>query len=361
MSDLRLFLTFFLSALPMGSLCAQPGSELLGTWRSTEPGDSQEVLTFESGGTLRVDRTTVRYEVDGKKLRLVGDSGTVHGTWRVASGELIVTLELEEQGKHTARYRKDDPTLRVGRVSFTAPAAWTVARETEAGALLNPGFAPTDTLDALILVVHGHRHDRERGLGVTELVRGRLAELASELRKQAISIDLAAASMRLAKTAAGDGIVLESEGLANGDRKVSVWLGATSDTTGFAAVIGVLVSERVREFVPKLERLHASMRLQSPSVVVHPLAGAEFGRATFGSGGNSLTTTYAFLGDGSVVRRTMFSSSIGGSDRSERGTWTLAGEALQMRFSGETTSARIVVESDRIVALRIGAARYPRE
>lgn len=346
MNLLRTALPFFLASLGAVELTAQSPAPLLGTWRCCEPADSHEVLEFERGGTLRVDRTTVKYEIEGSALRLVGERGTITGTWSLADDELTVVLELGAQGSKTARYRRTANVLTIGPVCCEVPAGWSLSRETAEGAVVNPGLLPKDTLDALILVLHGPLREAERGQDLVDVVRARLPELARELRAQGVTADWK--SVEPART-------LELAGVANGTRQVRIWLAANGDRERFAVVVAVLVAARADAYRPALERMRDSLKFVEIPAASANLAGAEFGRTSFGSGGNSMTTTYTFTRTGTVTRRTMFSSSIGGSDRSERGTWTANGERVTLAFKTGTLEALV-----RANALRIGGAEYPR-
>lgn len=263
----------------------------------------------------------------------------------------ILTLAAAATAQDVAR-------LRVGAVSFEAPAGWTIVNESADGALLNPGFAPTDTLDALVIVMHGELEADEQGAPLTQVVRDRLPDLASELRDQAIVVDFDGAKPRVVKTASGDGVVVEAAGRANDARDVKVWLGVARNGATFAVVLGVLTVERASNFLPPLARVHATMSFVEPSGGEAELAGSEFGHSSIGSGGNSLTTVYTFGAAGQVTRRTMFSSSIGGSDRSVGGRWTVDGDTVTMTFADGTTTARLVGSNGEISALQIGATRY---
>jgi hypothetical protein len=347
------------------ALPGQDANRLLGTWRSAADAGKEERITFRTDRTLVLDGCSLRYAVDGERLSLTGESGTLNGSWRIRGDELTVTLEVPGEGERTERYRREaeHAKLRTGRVELEVPAGWTVTRETPVAALLNPGLAPTDTLDALVIVFHGPLGEAERRKELAQLVRARLPALAAELRGQAIECDFADVEPRRVAIASGDGVVVTAKGRAGGGRDVRIWLGATRDKDAFAAVLGVVVAARSGDYVPALRHAHETLRFTKAAdagAQGAPLAGGEFGHSSFGSGGNSLSTVYAFDATGAVARRTMFSSSIGGSDSSRRGTWTTDGDVVRMTFSDGVTTARALVEGGRVTALQIGGARYAR-
>lgn len=252
--------------------------------------------------------------------------------------------------------------LRVGDVSFEVPANWSVVNENADGAMLNPGFAPTDTLDALVVVMHGELDPEDQSSPLEAVVRERLPDLAAELRDQAIVADFRNARPRTVPTASGDGVVIETKGRANDAHDVRVWLGVVRDGAAYAVVLGVLTTGRAAEFLPPLARLHQTMSFaaagsQAGSQVLS-LAGTEFGRSSIGSGGNSLTTVYTFAAGGSVSRRTMFSSEFGGSDSTVSGTWTVEGDSVTMTFGDGTTVATLIRGDGEVSGLRVGANLY---
>ena len=186
------------AASPAPLRAQEPGS-LLGTWRTAPGAEPEETVTFRADQTLRVQESTLRYAVEGSRLQILGESSTVRGTWQVHGDELVLSLEVSGERTRTGIYRRahDIATLRLERIAFEVPAGWTIARESADAALLNPGLAATETLDALVILMHG---TLERRASLEQAVRAKLTELAAELRQQATVADFRDPVLRRVKT-----------------------------------------------------------------------------------------------------------------------------------------------------------------
>ncbi|MCC6673104.1 MAG: hypothetical protein IT458_18710 [Planctomycetes bacterium] len=392
----------FATALPALLLVLAPAAQgpapdasaLLGSWRSQD--EDQELLEFRAGGVVRVDRTTLRYRTQGSRLTLLAQGGSIQGTWRVSEPHLTVVLQTPDGEMRTGRYRRigaapgpaeevrdagggetrgraDDSTLgagalhegpvtpaRAGRLAFGLPKGWSVARREGGNLLLNPGLKADDTLDALLVVLSGPLAPAERGTAIEALLRARLPDVAGELAGQEIEMDAAGARVAGFARAEGRGAEARTTGRTSSGKRVTVWIGAAQDGDHYAAVLAVVVQGREAAFLPGARRiLHSLTFAPADATADAGLAGLEFGNSTFGSG-SSLTTVYAFGADGSVRRRTMFSSSIGGTDSTATGTFTRRGDTLVLEIGDETIEARLELDAGLPVALRIGAVRYRR-
>lgn len=361
------------SSLFLCALAAAQGADapLLGRW--TGLGPDHERLDFRADGTLAVDGRELRYELDGARLVLRAGGQRLGGTWQVDGVELSIALRGQDGKTRTERYRRDADAeaavgLQVGRARFALPRGWREARRTGDVVLLDPGLAATDTLDALVFATCGELEAHERDQELTALVRAQLPQLARELAVQRVQIELARASVAAVELPSGPGVELRVPGVAAGARAVTVWVGAMRDATHSALVIAVVLRSREDAFLPGARAMLQSARLAQPDAAAvaavasdaDALAGAEFGRATFGSGA-SLTTVYTFGGDGSVQRRTMFSSQFNGSDSTRGGVYRLRGDHVSLRIGDDELEGTLEREGGRVVALRVGNARYARQ
>lgn len=250
----------------------------------------------------------------------------------------------------------------VGPLRFALPDGWSVGRREGQVALINPGFAEADTLDALVVVAAAPLEAAARGQSVTALLQAQLPQIAVDLDQQQVEVDLRPAHVRsvaLPKTA---GAELQVAGRAGGQQPVTVWIGATKDDRHAATVMVVVVRGKESRFVPGAQRLLASLEFGAASSAAsgaEELAGLEFGHASFGSG-SSLTTVYSFGAGGSAQRRTMFSSSFGGTDSEAGGVFEQSGDGVTIRIGADVVEATIERQAGRVVALRIGGALYRR-
>lgn len=355
---------------PAAAPAQRPSAGLHGVWIAT--GEDAERLEFRQGGALLVDGTELRYTVRGDRLTIVAPGRTLRGTFRIEADTLSITLQLDA-GERTETYRREGgaaeqnaPRERAAGVLFELPVGWRVARRDGDAALLDPGFAPTDTLDALVLVVGGEVEAAQRRLSIVDLLRHHLRALAADLQQQGIEVDVRRANVRAAELPEGRGAEVELAGTAGGERPVTVWVGATRNDGRWMAVVAVVVKGQVDKFLPGARHVFTTAKFASedaaealPIGAGGALAGLEFGSSSFGSDA-SLTTVYRFGNGGNVQRRTMFSSPMGGSDKQTPGTFALRGDVVTIRCGEDVVEGRLERRDGGIVALRIGGARYDR-
>jgi len=339
---------------------------LVGTWRAT--GGDQEALEFRADGTLVFNGGELRYSTRGSRLVLEADGERVEGTWRVTDGELTLTLRRADGGSATDRYRRVEPAATraaVGRASFVLPTGWTIAHREGDLALINAGFAATDTLDALVVVASATLEGVDLNRTVTALLEAHLPALATDLRGQAVEVQHLRAKVTALALPKLAGAEVTLAGRAGGERPVTVWVGMARDATASATVLAVVLRGQEDEFVPGARRILESVEFAAADPVstgdgtVSGLAGLEFGSSTFGSD-SSLTTAYRFAANGSVTRRTMFSSPFGGTDSEADGTFVQRGDSVTIRVDGETFEATVERRGGEVSALRIGSAVHRR-
>jgi len=251
---------------------------------------------------------------------------------------------------------------RIGAVAVTLPAGWRIGQRADDGAVLDPGLPAERAGDAVVLLVGGELPADAVGASAEDLLRARLPDLAADLRGQGLTVALRRADVVAAACAAGAGARVALPGRGVDGRQLAVEVHAAADRGRWAAIVAIAVPGAGDACLVGARQAFASLRFpaepapqDTPSAAT--LAGMEFGHATFGRDA-SLSTTYRFTAAGRVVRRTMFSSSVGGSDREEPGAYTLRGDVVVLRCGDDETTARIERRDGRITALRIGQARY---
>jgi len=353
-------------AAPQTAPQAASAHALVGSWRTTS-GD-QEPLEFRADGTLVFSGGQLRYSTRGARLVLESDGERIEGTWRVKEGELTLTLPRPDGGSETERYRRVEPAATratVARASFALPTGWTIAHREGELAVVNPGFAETDTLDALIVVASATLEGADLTRTVTALLEAHLPGLAADLRGQEVEVQHLRAKVTALALPKLTGAEVTLAGLAGGERPVTVWVGTARDATTSATVLAVVVRGHEDEFVPGARRMLESVEFAAAEPTgtgtgaVTGLAGLEFGSSTFGSD-SSLTTVYRFGANGSVTRRTMFSSPFGGSDSEAHGTYVQRGDRVTIRVDGETYEATVEQRGGEPSALRMGSAVHRR-
>ena len=337
---------------------------LVGTWRATD-GD-QGTLEFRVDGELHFSGGELRYSTRGNRLFLESDGGRVEGTWRIADGELTLTLPRPDGGRESGTYRRVEPAApreAVGRASFTLPSGWTIARRDGDLALVNPGFAETDTLDALVVVASEALAGADLARTVTALLESNLPALAADLREQQVEVEHRRAKVTALALPKLSGAEVTLAGRAGGVRPVTVWIGTTRDATAAASVLVVVLRGREDVYLPSARKLLESLLFApDPQLAAGDspdLVGLEFGSSSFGSD-SSLTTVYRFGANGAVTRRTMFSSPFGGSDSEVHGTYVQRGDRVTIRVDGEALEATLERRGAALTALRIGRAVHRR-
>lgn len=250
----------------------------------------------------------------------------------------------------------------VGAVALALPSGWRVDQRADDGAVLDTGLPPERARDAVVLLVGGELPAEAVGVSATELLRARLPDLAADLRGQGLTVALRRADVVAASCAAGAGAKVALSGRGVDGRTLAVEVHAAADRGRWAGIVAIAVPGAGDAALAGARQAFASLRFPdgpapqgAPSTAA--LAGMEFGHATFGRDA-SLSTTYRFAAGGRVVRRTMFSSPVGSSDREEPGAYTLRGDVVVLRCGDDETTARVERRNGRVVALRIGQARY---
>jgi hypothetical protein len=337
---------------------------LVGAWQAT--GGDQERLEFRADGTLVFGGGELRYSTRGNRLVLEGDGGRVEGTWRITGGELTLTLRGGDGESQSERYRRVDPAEAreaVGRASFALPKGWTIANRDGDLAVVNPGFAEADTLDALIVVGSETLEGADLTRTVTALLETNLPALGVHLGDLQVEVEVRSAKVRALALPKLAGAEVTLVGLSGGERPVTVWVGTTRNETAAASVLVVVLRGKEDVYLPRARRILESLgftaETATPASPQSGLAGLEFGSSTFGSD-SSLTTVYRFGAHGAVTRRTMFSSPFGGSDSEAHGSYTQSGDGVTIRVDGETFEATLERRAGEPSALRIGNAIHRR-
>lgn len=269
------------------------------------------------------------------------------------------------------------PMHRAGRAAFPLPKGWTEARRDGAVVIVNPGFRPEDELAAIVLVVAGELAEAERERTLSALLREQLPQLAEQMASQEIAIDQRRAKVATLDLPGGPAAELRAPGMA-GEHPVEVWIGARRDDTWSGCVIAIVMREHKARFLPGARAILDGMRFTDAEAAADgddgqgaddpaaetpagaaDLAGAQFGRESFGSGA-SLTSVYTFGRNGTLQRRTMFSSEWNSSDSTTPGTFRCDGERVTLRVGDDVLNGTIERQGGRAVAIVIGGNRYRR-
>lgn len=253
---------------------------------------------------------------------------------------------------------------RVGAAALQLPTGWRIAQRSDDGVVLDVGLPRAHAGDALALVVGGDVPAASQQLDAVELLRQQLPDVDADLRALGVVADGRRVAIQAGACAAGDGATATAPARAADGRAVRVWIGAAKAGDRWAAVVAIAARTDAGDAVlAGAAAVFASLAFpREPATTTAPaadLGDCEFGHASFGSDA-SLSTVYRFTAEGTVVRRTMFSSPLGGSDREEHGAFAVDGERVTIRCGDDVVVARIERRGKAIAALRIGSARYAR-
>jgi hypothetical protein len=245
-----------------------------------------------------------------------------------------------------------------GWFGFEMPRGWSVARELEDGLMLNPGLAPTDTLDALILVRHGRLDEAERRLAPVELIRRGEPDLRQELAGQGIRIGPAEKAPRAVQVGAAPAAEQTWRGTTQNGITVEVWLGALVEGEFSVAVVAVLVDGKGARFMPQIRRVFETLSANPPKDDPTALAGRSFSHSETFPGSGSFHTIYEFRADGTVRKQMIVSGGDVGGDSDEVGRFEVVGDEVTLSFGDDRSSGKIVVEGGVVRGLRFGRTLY---
>ncbi len=246
-----------------------------------------------------------------------------------------------------------------GYYSFDMPKDWS-AESSELGLVVNPGFKPTDTLDALIIVGTGRLEPGDLHRAPTAIIDRDERELRQSYTNEGIRLQAPRRPAQAVQVGSYPGAVQEWKGtLANGT-KVEVWLGAASAKGYYITVAAILAKGRENEFLPDVKRILATMEVNPPDrrpELERQFAGRRISQ-TSNTDSGSFSTIYEFRADGSVSSRSLFSGSIGldmaNGETTDIGTYAVVGEVLYMTFPISEQSHDLTLQGSRVTGVKMG-------
>ncbi len=339
---------------------------LLGAWISN--GDDGERLEFRAGGVALVAGTEGRFTVRGERLELVLGGQRVRATFRVEGDVLHLAVEAE-RGAHKASYRRAEAPLALaaGPARLALPAGWAVVRREGETVVIDPLGDRSGAAWVLVAAepsaTSGAEALQQKKRPVTAELRAALAGLSADLASEGVTLTRPrseAEVQALAVPAPLAAAEVQLAGRAADQRAVTVWVGLARGAEGTVTVLLVAEAARGAALVEALRRSLTGVTFAKPAATSEGgLPGLEFGHSSFGSDA-SLTTVYRFGANGRLIRRTMFSSPLGGSDSEATGTYTVHGQRVIVEVESERIEATLVREGTRVTAIRIGRVSYSR-
>lgn len=255
-----------------------------------------------------------------------------------------------------------------GWFTFEMPEGWSVAREAEEGILLNPGFGPQDSLDALIFLTYGRLDADEKNVPIDELLQKGEDEIRGQLEQQGIQVGRADGKPEKVSVGEVPGAIQTWSGRAQSGVDVEVWTGALVKRDYYLAVMAVLVGGKGDRFLPEIKRVFQTLRPTPPEPnpeLAAALAGREFSHIETMRDSGAFTTIYELRAGGRVRKQMLVSGTLGGSggtgiggSSDETGTWEVVGDEVFLYFADGQSSGQVVMEGGQIVGLRFGKLLY---
>lgn len=231
--------------------------------------------------------------------------------------------------------------------------------------LVNPGFGPEDTLDALILLTYGELEASDRNVPPAALIERHSPAFKRDLRKEGIQLGKPLSKARAVLVGEVPGGVKEWSATVQGGKKVDVWLGTIVKRDCYLSVGAVIVDGAAERFLPRIKRIFFTLEASPPErnpALERLLAGRSIGKVDINASG-SFTTTYAFHDGGGVTSLSMMSGSPSDFDpvsmsSEQQGRYEVVGDVLYMYFGSGQESGVVSVEAGRLVGVLFGETLY---
>jgi hypothetical protein len=255
-----------------------------------------------------------------------------------------------------------------GWFTFELPEGWTVVNQAGDSLRINPGLAPTDKLDALVVVSYGELDAAQAGRDVAELFEEQRPLVLQDLASQEIEVSNPEARPRVVTLARATGLVQEWNGKAGG-RDVAVWLGGLAKEGHYLTVIAVVVAGQETRVLPGVKRILHSVDPRPPKrdlSAEQALAGASFSAIETRPGGSrgSFSTIFDFATGNRVKKTLIMSGMVGlsgvGGESEQWGTYEVVGDEVSMTFSDGGDALTLQIEGGRIVSLLRDGRTYRR-
>lgn len=276
---------------------------------------------------------------------------------------LQTAVHAQSSRVHAPRVEPAASHETVGRASFTLPRGWAIANRDGDLALVNPGFAATDTLDALIVVGSETLEGADLTRTVTALLEANLPTLDEYLREVQVEVDLRRAKVTALTLPKLSGAELTLAGKSGGKLPVTVWVGTTRDAKAAASVLVVVLRGKEETYLPGARRILESLQFtaepKDDKSVSAGLGGLEFGYSRIYDGG-STTTTYRFRANGTVTKHRMTSTSFNSSESEAHGTYVQRGDQVTIRVDGSAEEATLERRAGKLTGLRMGNTVHDR-
>jgi hypothetical protein len=256
-----------------------------------------------------------------------------------------------------------------GWFSIDLPKPWSVAQQAESSLAINPGFTPSDTLDALVVIAYGELDTDQARIDIADLFESVRPSVLQDLASQGIEVQDGRSRARRVALAHATGVIQLWKGKA-GERDVVVWFGGLTSGGYYLTVTAAVLADKVRRFLPGAKRILYSAQPRPPQrdpAVERELEDAEFSALETRPGGSrgSFSTILQFRTGNSVKRTIIISGTVGvmtdvGGSSEEWGTYQVIGDEVRLSFSGSQDALTIAVEQGHIVALEREGRTYSR-
>ena len=263
------------------------------------------------------------------------------------------------QARPTKRYT--DPS---GFYSLDLPAGWSVRALTSTELLINPGFKPTDNLDALIVLSVGELEPGDARRTPAQMLDRGESEMRREWRAQGVTLERASSKAKSQRVGSHPAATMQWKGtLANGD-PIDAWVGGVAGGGGYLTLSGVIARPRLAEFLPGIQGAFQSLTFTPPKrdpALERQLAGRKL-QLTNNSEGNYMVSGIDLYADGTASEFTSMGGSLGlgsaGASYEASGTYVVIGTVLRLTLDGKDTEVPLAVRNGRITGVDKAQSHY---
>jgi hypothetical protein len=335
--------------------------------RASVDGDALQGI-FEAGGeeyrfSAKLDGDVLTLESDGNQHRL--EAAPLANAAEPIAPDLSrgYRVPAKVEGVFEGATKKVEHPR--GWYSFELPDAWSIGQETEDGLVIQPGFREGDTLDAVILLVHGELEEDERNVEPHILIDRLGPEFRRDLAAQGIEIEDPKEKSKAVLV--GDVPGAEQEWKAKaGDKSLTIWIGGIVKREYYLATIAIVLDSRVSDFVPGAKRIFRSLVPKPPernTALEKALAGLSFSKSRDPGERGSFFSSYYFRPEGQVKKELLASGTVGlsldvGASSEELGRYEIVGDTVFLYFRDGQVSGTVEHADGRVTGLVVGGERF---
>lgn len=265
---------------------------------------------------------------------------------------LLLTVSISSAEKITDVYDGliDTYAHPLGRFAFDLPTGWTVGQEEDDTLPVNPGFAPGESQDAIILLSYGELEDDQLSQSPSELMHQYSPDLRASIEALGISLDAADSKPAPVESLEFPAATQKWSGTA-GSRPITAWLAGMVADGEYMLVSGVMMKEREQDFLPGLKRIFVSLHEPEGGQtdwLVSAIVGMSFKGSGVGPAKSMSFDTWFFHGENQVMSKYILTN-VGIME--EWGRYEIIGNQLSVAFDNSQKEFTIHHDGSLITGL----------